>query len=375
MVKLVSGGTATDFPPDLNIPTGFTMGFVTSSTIDVSWVAPAVGSAIGYRIYDGSHVLQGTIAFGSTGMTIVGLNPSTAYTFHVVTYDNVTESADSNTDTTSTTAAAAWQLATEYYYSTPVAFDPVFISIRPDSETASTVRYRNAYPDMQYRHKVTIYGGSYPGFFELVGIEGTDYPTGMTIGDMYGTTVARNPNYGIIRWTPTGANLGENWTVKVRYTDQDGRVATEDTAGLIPDISFTLNVNTTGFIFFDIGDAGSLVDGSITEPYNAYSQWLGAGVDTSGKILVWRAGTYDPYQIRINNNNDPISHIYYPGDIKPIINMTKGNFNFTDGHNSNDVYVSGLNIKKSFHYQAVEGAEANVSITDNTGGTYRVNKV
>ncbi len=374
MVKLVSGGTPTPFPPDLNIPTAFTMGAVTSSSILVSWVEPAQGTAIGYRVYDGSHVLQATAALGDSSVTVVGLDPNTAYTFHVVSYDNIAESGDSNTDTTTTDVAEVWQLATEYYYPTPAPFNPVFISIRPDSETTATVRYRNAYPDMQYRHKVTIYGGSYPGFYELVGTEGVAYPTGMAIGGTYGTTAARNADYGIITWTPTAGNLGEDWTIVVRYTDQDGRIATRDTAGVTNDASFSLNVNTTGFIFFDIGDAGSLADGSITEPYNAYSQWLGAGVDTSGKILVWRAGTYNPYKMEINNNNDPIAHIWYPADIKPIIIMTKGNMNFTDGTNSHDVYVSGLNIKSSFHYESIEGVEANTSITDNGSGVYRVNK-
>ena len=102
--KCVSKGTPTLFPLVLNAPTNFAMGTPTSTTMPVTWTAPAQGTAIGYKVYEGTTLLA-TVSWPATGTTVTGLTNSKSYTFYVVTYEDRGESADSNTDTATTAAA------------------------------------------------------------------------------------------------------------------------------------------------------------------------------------------------------------------------------------------------------------------------------
>jgi len=102
--------TETTLPiPDTSLypPTNFTMGAVTTSTIQVSWTPPLQGGATDYIIYwtDAGSTPSVTIPFGSSSYVISNLQAGTPYTAWIVTTDGVNESIIDGVDTKSTLTA------------------------------------------------------------------------------------------------------------------------------------------------------------------------------------------------------------------------------------------------------------------------------
>lgn len=228
----------------------------------------------------------------------------------------------------------SWQKAAGFY--TPAKFSMTIVHPRPDTDSpASWARHKNAYPGIQYRCPVTVQGGAWPFKYELL-----QSPTGMTIGETYGSTASPNTDYGVITWTPTGTSGPHN--VEVKVTDQDGNTVTT---------LFTITSNTTNFAFFDINDTTSLATGTITEPYNSFSDWYDFNnlVTIGNKILYWRAGTYSHPSTALRfGNNDPLVHLGYPGE-SAVIQGTNGNFNFLGTSTvTDDMFVGGLKFSGGY---------------------------
>jgi len=114
-INAVDIGTPTTppFVSVLNAPTSFarTVTAVGSTSLEYDWVAPTQGTAVGFRIINNSTGLQegADILWGTTTGSATGLNPSTAYTHKVVTYDATAVSTASNTagDTTAAISGTA----------------------------------------------------------------------------------------------------------------------------------------------------------------------------------------------------------------------------------------------------------------------------
>ena len=245
--------------------------------------------------------------------------------------------SDSTKDDGST---AAWRLPAGHYVTAKMP--PRIIFPRPDTEiTNASARQKRASTQFEYRIPIIVQGGAYPFKYELVGVEGVDYPSGMTIGETLvasadGTLVPPD-NYGEIRWQPSGTGIqadGQNFSFTVRVTDQDGSIATSDgsniggnNGGVNQDVTITGTIDNAAFVFVDKDGGGSLTD--LDQIY------LNDQTDSTyaGKIIVLReastmynnAGDPNARGEALLNTNKPLSYIGYP-DERPIINLNSASF-------------------------------------------------
>lgn len=148
------------------------------------------------------------------------------------------------------------------------------ISPQPSLDTNS--RWYKAYPGLEYKVPVGVFGGEYPFTYAL-----TTYPSGMTI----------NASTGIITWSnPTTSGSPHNVTVSV--TDSESTTVTR---------SWTITVTTTGFIFLDAsaGDGGT---GTISSPFNSMVD-VYRGTDYASRL----DNTYAGYFVYFKNGTYAIS--------------------------------------------------------------------
>lgn len=189
-------------------------------------------------------------------------------------------------------SSGSWQLTAGHYQS---YFSPVISYPRPDTETPATARHRVNYTGQNYRVPVTVYGGAWPFYYELLA-----GPSGMTIGNQLsvsGGELVAGAEYGIINYANSVAGT---YTVTVRVTDQNGAVNT---------VSWQLVVGTTDWVFVDPA-AGVNGTGTLASPYNTLASLNGL---TTKKVL-FRAGTVDWEQKTIGLHGMPITYLPYSGE-------------------------------------------------------------
>lgn len=141
--------------------------------------------------------------------------------------------------------------------------------IQPQPSLTTHSRYYKAYPGIEYKVPIGVFGGSYPLAYAL-----TVYPTGMTI----------NNSTGIITWSNPTTD-GSPHSVTVSVTDSESTTVTR---------SWTITVETTGFIFLSTS-GNSSNDGTISSPLRYISDFLGddSEVSTYNNYFVYfRGGTY-----------------------------------------------------------------------------------
>jgi hypothetical protein len=83
-------------------PTGFTAQVISSSRIDLTWTANP--RAAGYRIYQGSALIQSTAA---TGASVTGLTASTLYSFQISTIGSDGQEGAKSTAVSATTLSVS----------------------------------------------------------------------------------------------------------------------------------------------------------------------------------------------------------------------------------------------------------------------------
>jgi hypothetical protein len=224
---------------------------------------------------------------------------------------------------------AHWQLPPEQFVAAKMPIR--LVHPRPDSETNSWARHRKAYPGLEYRIPVSVQGGAYPFYYEI--IQG---PSGMTVGQQIGAA-----DYGILRWTPPGSSGPQ--TVEVRVTDQEMNSVTA---------RFTLTATTEGFVFID-PKVASNGDGTINSPLRDF--WLIHGDGDAdynkyaGYIAYLRDGTH-----RVANTggwfpmsaNSPMVVLGYPGEA-PVINSRNGYISVRSRNGPGDFFFSGIKLKDS----------------------------
>jgi hypothetical protein len=224
---------------------------------------------------------------------------------------------------------ADWQLSPDQFVAAKMPIR--LVHPRPDSETNSWARHRKAYPGIEYRIPVSVQGGAYPFYYEV--IQG---PSGMTVGQQIGAA-----DYGILRWTPPGTSGPQ--TVEVRVTDQEMNSVTA---------RFTLTATTEGFVFID-PKVASNGDGTINSPLRDF--WLihGDGDPTynkyAGYIAYLRDGTH-----RVANAggwfpmsaNSPMVVLGYPGEA-PVINSRNGYISVRSRNGPGDFFFGGIKLKDS----------------------------
>jgi len=174
--------------------------------------------------------------------------------------------------------AVPWPLLSQYRM--PAAKMPMrLVYPRPDGEAGAHARHKWAYQNMLYEIPIGIQGGNWPFKYELI-----TAPAGATIGMYYDRTKRGLTNeYGVVKWTPT-ASSGSN-TFTVRVTDSDGSTV---------DVTWTVVIDNTKFIFVDSNVATSGT-GTISSPLKLLSDWYKNDENDStylNKIIVFRQGTY-----------------------------------------------------------------------------------
>ena len=248
-----------------------------------------------------------------------------------------------------------WQKPSGYYMPAKLPMQTVFP--RPDNETNTWARPREAYTGEVYRFAVGVAFGAWPFRYEIVA-----GPAGMTIGEQYGS-----PDYGIVSWVPDVSDTGVSQTVTVRVYDQDygrGSAAHDVTwtviAGTLP-ADFPDN---KGFLFIDPvnghawNDPVSPGTGTKANPFlNSRDWYRDDPLDSTfyGYHIIWRGGTqylyFDPNSG--NPGNGEINHpkksiVWYslPND-----SMGPARLNFSGAkaicQESVDVFVGDLYIEHS----------------------------
>jgi hypothetical protein len=189
----------------------------------------------------------------------------------------------------------------------------------PQASLDTSSRWYKAYPGLEYKVPVGVFGGAYPFTYTL-----TTYPTGMTI----------HPTTGIITWSnPTTENSPHSVTVSV--TDAESTTVTR---------SWTITVTTTGFIFVN-ASAGDGGDGTITTPFNSFADFYGAELHTNtyaGYFVYFRAGTYSLAGCAFYNTGQQY-YCGYPASEKPHVWLAYPGESVTINHSADDVAGAFLN--------------------------------
>ncbi|MHC4740041.1 MAG: hypothetical protein ACYS9Y_14125, partial [Planctomycetota bacterium] len=133
------------------------------------------------------------------------------------------------------------------------------------------------------------------------------------INEPAGMTIDQDGN---VDWTPTTGDIGTyNITVKV----------TRDAGGFIQR-AFTLNVNTTDFIFVATNGSDTTGDGSLSAPYETLDYAMRSTTNGDGKTIYIRGGTYheayaweqggvqSPFRNKNFTAADPMEMRSYPGE-------------------------------------------------------------
>ncbi len=200
--------------------------------------------------------------------------------------------------------AGGWRLPNGYFI--PAKMPMTLVFPRPDSETAPWARQRRAYADgtVQYRVPIVVQGGAYPFHYSL-----DSGPSGMTIGSDIG-----NPEYGIVTWTPTAAQIRTAaYPVTVTVTDQEGHSVTA---------TWSVQATTAGFVFVD-PKAAVNGNGSKGSPFNSVAPLFvlhGTTGPYAGDIVYFRSGTTvlsGPEalgNVQLQSDGNPAVWLGYPGE-------------------------------------------------------------
>jgi hypothetical protein len=243
---------------------------------------------------------------------------------------------DTGTDAMASDSAvlqpADWRLPPENFI--PAKMPIRLVHPRPDSETNAWARHRKAYPGIPYRIPVSVQGGAYPFYYEI--IEG---PPGMQIGQQYGV-----PDYGIASWVPDSES--GSYAVKIRVTDQELNQV---------DAEFEVTATTSGFVFVDPeGAEGG--DGSIGSPLKRFSQThdnnASAGTQYAGYIVYLRGGQHQTKDngtsnyLELRADRNPMTILGYPGEHAEL-DCSNAGIHVGGGTNGDDFFASGFVMKNS----------------------------
>lgn len=260
--------------------------------------------------------------------------------------------------------------------------------IQPQPSLTTANRYYKAYPGIEYKVPIGIFGGAYPFTYSL-----TSYPEGMTI----------NAASGIITWSnPTTS--GSPHSVTVSVTDAENTTATR---------SWTITVATTGFIFVSATGTHSEYNGctppncgtgTIDNPFLDLGDVYAGVIEVTGEdfssancdpgtpcgdttydeyTIYFRAGTYAPKGLVGNlgatdlkidwRTHKPMIWLGYPGETATIDHTASGAsasgamFKAVDGATKGNYFFQGLTftnpINNSLYFG---GADVNWVVFDNT---------
>ncbi|WP_428738784.1 hypothetical protein [Sulfurimonas sp.] len=289
---------------------------------------------------------------------------------------STSSSVDTNHHSAIPATTKAWKLSDEQFI--PAAMSMTVIHPRPDSETNSWARNRNAYPGLRYELPIGVQGGAWPFFYQII-----DGPNGASIGEMYG-----EENYGVITWTAPSVEGEHNFTVRV--TDQEYHYV---------DINWSVNVNKATFVFLDKDNGNDTNDGTLEAPLKTFAGMYHVDTDDTTyaqKILVVRESN-ESYQlightanngnVRLNSTKKPIVWIAYPDESpvfdasqakilteKPYDDFYMGGIRFEHGrqdvNNAHFFWVAAVGDRITFFQNYFYDLGPGVKGNDNTGPVF-----
>ena len=226
--------------------------------------------------------------------------------------------------------------------------------IQPQPELDVKSRYCKAYPGIEYKVPMGVFGGAFPFAYSL-----TTAPSGMTI----------DPVTGIVLW-PKPTTAGSPHRVTAQVTDAEGAKTS---------VSWTITVTTSGFLFISakdgkhargFGATSDAGDGTLANPFRSMNDvyqndpsqsesWRNTKFDDH--FIYFRGGTY-ALEGKMDVNADPLlrllewrgnykPHVWlaYPGETVVFDHMAGpeangAGFDLRDG-DSSDFYVQGIHFK------------------------------
>jgi len=245
-----------------------------------------------------------------------------------------------------------------------IAANLPFEIFQPQPNLDTQNRFYKAYPNLEYNVRLAVAGGKYPYQFSL-----TSAPQGMTINMR-----------GEINWPmPTASNTPYQVTALVT-----------DSESVTKNVSWTITVTTTGFLFVDAINGKTKENGgagTISNPWQTMKDVYGGDVYDSkwsnhlpGYFVYWRKGMYilDAYMedcakeegCRVPwSGRQPLVWLAYPGE-KPEINFNSGGRSgyifFYD--NVKNVYLDGFDFNLNSNHRGkgiAIGNNGNVTVRKN----------
>lgn len=205
-------------------------------------------------------------------------------------------------------------------------------------ETASWARHKKAYPGIEYRIPISIQGGAYPFYYEIL-----EAPEWLSIaGKVW------EEGYGELHGIAP-SQTGGPYTVRVKITDQE---LTEK----IVEFPLTVTDSTNDFIFVD-ANAPTSGNGTIGSPFNSLGNDVFAGGDRlattyPGRAVYLRGGTHDllpenpaSRRMRITVERFPFVFLGYPGEVVTV-NFANGRI-ITEGSTATDLFFGGFTLEES----------------------------
>ncbi len=327
--------------PDTTAPTvplNLQASAISSSQINLTWTAStdAVG-VTGYNIYRCTGSCTPTVSIGTSATNSysdTGLTAETTYTYSVEAYDAVANTSAQTSGVGATTQVASGGTNTANY--------PLEI-IQPQPNLNTSNRYYKAYPGIEYKVPIGVFGGAYPFTYSL-----TTSPSGMIIDN----------DTGIITWSnPTTS--GSPHPVTVNVTDAESTQVTR---------SWTITVTTDGFVFIDNVNGSRDGAGTINDPLLDMIDIGGTTYDDmrdttyNNYFVYFRNGTYDPagyvensgqqLQIEWRGSYKPVVWLEYPGETVVIDHNRTQSGAFIDMQNDDntDLFIHGIKFQDMLNH-------------------------
>ena len=173
-----------------------------------------------------------------------------------------------------------WKLLS--YVGVDVTGQPLYqVGPRPMAEINDYAYCKNAYPGVRWEIPIKGRGGAWTYNFRLMnssftaeGVEGVDYPTGMTMETSYTKaadgTRTLHAKYGRLIWLSPDVTT----TVYVQIRDQDDNII---------NLTITITVDPSRWEFIDSSYGGTST-GSITQPWKAFKDAWGVDNDDNRSL-------------------------------------------------------------------------------------------
>lgn len=303
--------------PPVNVTAPVLSGtFGAGETITITPGTWTDADSVSWTMYNGDGLIGDQ---ASTTYVMTQADEDSGSLYMIATGSNIYGDTNVNSNTIS-----EFQLPSDQFVSAKMPMHALYP--RPDTETNADARHLWAHSGFEYRVPIGVQGGAWPFKYEIISA-----PIGATIGQYWWAA-----DYGVLKIG--GGLFGASESITVRVTDQDGSTV---------DLSWTVTLDNTKFVFIEDGWTGTKT-GTIDEPLEDISDWyLNSNTDATyaGRIVVLRGGAYTLTGDGGNLNFDPDDKtrgfVGYP-DETPVIDCSTAAIVITTGGTADDLFVGGI---------------------------------